>query len=39
MSKKNDQEIELLDAYFRAANYVSAGQLYLVDNPLLKNMI
>ena len=25
-----------MDAYFRAANYLSAGQLYLLDNPLLK---
>ena len=25
-----------LDAYFRAANYLSVGQLYLIDNPLLK---
>ena len=39
MPKKKDQEIELLDAYFRAANYVSAGQLYLVDNPLLKRKL
>ena len=29
-------EIEKLDAYFRAANYLSACQLYLLDNPLLK---
>ena len=29
-------ELEILDAYFRAANYLSAGQLYLLDNPLLK---
>ena len=29
-------EIERLDAYFRAANYLSACQLYLLDNPLLK---
>lgn len=28
--------IEKLDAYFRAANYLSVGQLYLLDNPLLK---
>lgn len=26
-----------LDAYFRAANYLSVGQIYLLDNPLLKN--
>jgi len=25
-----------LDAYFRATNYLSVGQLYLLDNPLLK---
>jgi xylulose-5-phosphate/fructose-6-phosphate phosphoketolase len=25
-----------IDAYWRAANYVSVGQLYLYDNPLLK---
>lgn len=30
------EELESLDAYFRAANYLSVGQLYLLDNPLLK---
>ena len=30
------KKIELLDKYFRAANYLSACQLYLLDNPLLK---
>ena len=25
-----------LDAYWRAANYLSVGQVYLYDNPLLK---
>ncbi len=25
-----------LDAYWRAANYLSVGQIYLYDNPLLK---
>ena len=34
MLKKS--EIDLLDKYFRAVNYVSACQLYLLDNPLLK---
>ena len=24
------------DAYWRAANYLSVGQIYLLDNPLLK---
>ncbi len=32
----SNKEIELLDKYFRAANYLSAAQLYLLDNPLLK---
>ncbi|MDX3893221.1 phosphoketolase family protein [Pusillimonas sp.] len=27
---------QLLDAYWRAANYLSVGQIYLLDNPLLK---
>ena len=26
-----------MDAYWRAANYVSVGQIYLLDNPLLKS--
>lgn len=29
-------ELEKIDAYFRAANYLAAGELYLKDNPLLK---
>ncbi len=28
-------ELRLLDAYWRAANYLSVGQVYLLDNPLL----
>ena len=31
-----DEMLEKIDAYWRAANYLSAGQLYLLDNPLLK---
>ena len=31
-----NRKLELLDKYFRAANYLSACQLYLLDNPLLK---
>ena len=27
---------ELIDAYWRAANYLSVGQIYLLDNPLLR---
>jgi xylulose-5-phosphate/fructose-6-phosphate phosphoketolase len=29
------RELELLDAWWRAANYLSVGQIYLLDNPLL----
>lgn len=29
-------ELQKIDAYFRAANYLSAAQMYLWDNPLLK---
>ena len=30
------QELEGLDAYWRATNYLSVGQIYLYDNPLLR---
>jgi xylulose-5-phosphate/fructose-6-phosphate phosphoketolase len=29
------QPLQQLDAYWRAANYLSVGQIYLLDNPLL----
>ena len=29
-------ELQKMDAYWRAANYLSVGQIYLLDNPLLK---
>ncbi len=29
-------ELKRMDAYWRAANYLSVGQIYLLDNPLLK---
>lgn len=32
----NDEMLEKMNAYWRAANYLSACQLYLLDNPLLK---
>lgn len=32
----NNEEIKLLDDYFRMSNYLSVAQLYLLDNPLLK---
>ena len=30
------EELKKIDAYFRACNYLSVGQLYLMNNPLLK---
>ena len=30
-------EKALIDAYWRAANYLSVGQIYLYDNPLLES--
>ena len=30
------EEVALIDAYWRAANYLSMGQIYLCDNPLLR---
>jgi xylulose-5-phosphate/fructose-6-phosphate phosphoketolase len=32
-------ELEQLDAYWRAANYLSVGQIYLLDNPLLRETL
>lgn len=29
------EELDKIDAYWRAANYLSVGQIYLMDNPLL----
>ena len=29
-------ELERMDAYWRAANYLTVGQIYLLDNPLLR---
>src|SRR3981081_1731673 len=30
------QELGTMDAYWRASNYLSVGQIYLLDNPLLR---
>ncbi|MCA1491788.1 phosphoketolase family protein [Ensifer sp. NBAIM29] len=32
----SSEELHLMDAYWRASNYLSVGQIYLLDNPLLK---
>ena len=30
-----ESELDTLDAWWRAANYLSVGQIYLIGNPLL----
>ena len=35
-SKHDDALIGQMDAYWRASNYLSVGQIYLLNNPLLK---
>ncbi|HJS24800.1 MAG TPA: phosphoketolase family protein [Pyrinomonadaceae bacterium] len=35
-NRLSDREVRLLNAYWRAANYLSVGQIYLYDNPLLR---
>src|ERR1700758_3801281 len=32
-------ELARIDAYWRAANYLSVGQIYLLDNPLLREPV
>ena len=33
------EQVELLDAYWRASNYLTVGQIYLQDNPLLRETL
>ncbi len=33
---RSGPDLERIDAYWRAANYLSVGQIYLLDNPLLR---
>src|SRR5690349_5202328 len=35
----SETDLKQLDAYWRAANYLSVGQIYLLDNPLLKEVL
>jgi xylulose-5-phosphate/fructose-6-phosphate phosphoketolase len=35
----SEDELRLVDAWWRAANYVSVGQIYLLDNPLLRRSL
>ena len=32
-----EDQVAALDAWWRAANYLSVGQIYLMDNPLLRD--
>mgnify|MGYP003576618166 CR=1 FL=1 len=34
-----EKEVQVIDPYWRAANYLSVGQIYLLDNPLLKESL
>jgi xylulose-5-phosphate/fructose-6-phosphate phosphoketolase len=34
-SRLSKEQLKVIDAYWRAANYLSVGQIYLYDNPLL----
>ena len=34
-----EDELRRMNAYWRAANYLSVGQLYLYDNPLLREKL
>jgi xylulose-5-phosphate/fructose-6-phosphate phosphoketolase len=36
MTVLSSNELGLMDEYWRAANYLSVGQIYLLDNPLLQ---
>ena len=35
----SEETLKQMDAYWRAANYLSAGQLYLLQNPLLRSKL
>src|ERR1700739_2244226 len=35
----NPDQLRKMHAYWRAANYLSVGQIYLYDNPLLKRTL
>jgi xylulose-5-phosphate/fructose-6-phosphate phosphoketolase len=32
----SSSDLDLVDAYWRASNYLTVGQIYLIDNPLLR---
>jgi xylulose-5-phosphate/fructose-6-phosphate phosphoketolase len=35
-ARLSDQEVQAINTWWRAANYLSVGQIYLLDNPLLR---
>ncbi|RWC71402.1 MAG: phosphoketolase family protein [Mesorhizobium sp.] len=35
-SQPSEHELQDIDAYWRAANYLTIGQIYLLDNPMLR---
>jgi xylulose-5-phosphate/fructose-6-phosphate phosphoketolase len=35
----SQEQVRSMNAYWRAANYLSVGQIYLLDNPLLKEQL
>ena len=39
MAVLSDAERKLINAYWRAANYLTLGQIYLLENPLLKERL
>jgi xylulose-5-phosphate/fructose-6-phosphate phosphoketolase len=39
MSLSDPQELRRIDAYWRPANCLSVGQIYLMDNPLLRERL
>ena len=36
---RSEDEFQKMDAYWRAANYLSVGQIYLYDNPMLREKL
>ena len=39
MAALDIEELDLIDRYWRAANYLSVGQIYLLENPLLREQL
>jgi len=37
--RRGDADLDRIDAWWRAANYLSVGQIYLLDNPLLREKL